>query len=57
MTMEDPQELSERLETLVRDVESTEDAVREVESIFQISPEIEASGESISSSGRGRISN
>ena len=57
MTMEDPQQLSERLETLVRDVESTEDAVREVESIFQISPELESSGESISSSGRDRIGN
>ena len=57
MTMEDPQQLSERLETLVRDVESTEDAVREVESIFQISPELESSGESISSSGRDRMSN
>ncbi len=46
MTMSDPQELSERLELLVKDVESTEDAVREVESIFQMSPEIDSMGDS-----------
>jgi hypothetical protein len=51
MTMADPHELSERLEMLVKDVESTEDAVREVETIFQLSPEIEGLDESHSSGG------
>ena len=55
MTMEDPQQLSERLETLVRDVESTEDSVREVEAIFQMSPELDGQNESMPSSGRDRI--
>jgi hypothetical protein len=57
MTMEDPQQLSERLETLVRDVESTEEAVREVEAIFQMSPEIEGSSEASSTANRNRIGN
>ena len=57
MTMEDPQQLSERLETLVRDVESTEDSVREVEAIFQMSPELDGQSESLPSSGRDRINN
>ena len=56
MTMEDPQQVSERLDTLVRDVESTEDAVRQMEGIFQMSPEIENSFDSTDSGGnRGRI--
>ncbi len=55
MTMEDPQQLSERLETLVRDVESTEDSVREVEAIFQMSPELDGQSESMPYSGRDRI--
>ncbi len=55
MTMEDPQQLSERLETLVRDVESTEDSVREVEAIFQMSPELDGQSESLPSSSRDRI--
>ena len=57
MTMEDPQQLSERLETLVRDVESTEDSVREVEAIFQMSPELDGQSESLPSSGRDRMNN
>jgi hypothetical protein len=58
MTMEDPQQVSERLDTLVRDVESTEDAVRQMEGIFQMSPEIENSFDSTDSGGnRGRITN
>ncbi len=57
MTMEDPQQLSERLETLVRDVESTEDSVREVEAIFQMSPELDGQSDSLPSSGRDRINN
>ena len=43
MTMSDPQQVSERLEDLVKDVESTEQNIREVEAIFQMSPEVEAS--------------
>jgi len=57
MTMEDPQQVSERLESLVRDVESTEEAVREVEAIFQMSPDIEGLGDSTSSSAGNRIRN
>ena len=57
MTMEDPQQLSERLETLVRDVESTEDSVREVEAIFQMSPELDGQSESLPSLGRDRMNN
>ncbi len=34
MTMRDPQQLSEHLEGLVKDVEQTEETVREVENIF-----------------------
>ena len=40
MTMSDPQLVSERLEGLVKDVESTEQNIRDVEAIFQMSPEI-----------------
>jgi hypothetical protein len=35
VTMRDPNELSDRLESLVREVEQTEQTVREVETIFQ----------------------
>jgi hypothetical protein len=38
VTMHDPQEISEHLDNLVKDVEQTEETVREVESIFDISP-------------------
>ncbi len=38
ITMSDPQQLSDRLESLVKDVQTTEESVREVESIFQMSP-------------------
>lgn len=37
VTMQDPQQVSEQLETLVSDVEQTEQTVREVEAIFNIS--------------------
>jgi len=58
MTMSDPRQVSERLDSLVRDVESTEDAVREVEGIFQMSPEIEGSLEPPEAGGgRGRLLN
>ena len=43
MTMSDPQLVSERLEGLVKDVESTEQNIRDVEAIFQMSPEVEPS--------------
>lgn len=36
VTMRDPQELSDRLEGLVREVEHTEETVREVETIFRL---------------------
>jgi len=38
VTMHDPQQISEHLDSLVQDVEQTEATVREVESIFDISP-------------------
>ena len=38
VTMHDPQQISEHLDTLVKDVEQTEETVREVESIFDLSP-------------------
>jgi hypothetical protein len=38
VTMRDPQELSDHLDSLVKDVEQTEETVREVESIFELSP-------------------
>jgi len=38
VTMHDPQEISDHLDNLVKDVEQTEETVREVESIFDISP-------------------
>ena len=36
MTRRDPQEITERLDTLVQDVEQTEDSVREMEAIFDM---------------------
>lgn len=38
VTMHDPQQISEHLDNLVKDVEQTEETVREVESIFDIAP-------------------
>jgi hypothetical protein len=40
VTMRDPQQLSEHLEGLVKDVEQTEETVREVENIFENVPEM-----------------
>ncbi|MGA2589046.1 MAG: hypothetical protein ABSH32_03950 [Bryobacteraceae bacterium] len=40
VTMRDPQQLSEHLEGLVKDVEQTEETVREVENIFNNVPEM-----------------
>jgi hypothetical protein len=37
VTMHDPQQISEHLDNLVKDVEQTEETVREVESIFDLS--------------------
>ena len=56
LTMSDPQQVSDRLELLVKDVESTEDAVREVETIFQMSPELESMDETAASE-RNRLMN
>jgi chromosome condensin MukBEF ATPase and DNA-binding subunit MukB len=38
VTMHDPQQISEHLDNLVKDVEQTEETVREMESIFDVSP-------------------
>ena len=58
ITMTDPQQVSDRLESLVKDVEQTEETVREVAAIFQateqMSPSPESSGDS-SSGGRDRL--
>lgn len=54
VTMRDPQQISERLESLVHDVEQTEQTVQEVESIFSsFSPEFDGlmSMEDASSTG------
>lgn len=40
VTMRDPQELTDHLEGLVRDVEQTEETVRQVETIFENAPDI-----------------
>ena len=37
VTMRDPQQINDHLESLVHDVEQTEETVREVESIFSVS--------------------
>jgi hypothetical protein len=59
MTMADPQQMSERLDMLVKDVESTEDTVREMESVFQMSPEVESlsDGSGGGTNGRDRMRN
>ena len=58
ITMTDPQQVSDRLESLVKDVEQTEETVREVEAIFQVTdqmlPSPESSGDS-SAGGRDRL--
>jgi len=59
VTMHDPEQIAAHLDGLVKDVEQTEETVREVESIFELSPLAEAQfGESYgSSSSRNRVSN
>jgi hypothetical protein len=36
VTLSDPQQVSDRLENLMRDVEQTEETVRQVEAIFEL---------------------
>jgi hypothetical protein len=55
MTMSDPQQISDRLGTLVQDVEQTEEMVREVEAIFQMTPEAESSPMAETQAIRNRI--
>ncbi|MFN7920459.1 MAG: hypothetical protein U0Q16_10200 [Bryobacteraceae bacterium] len=43
MTMTDPQQVSDRLDSLVKDVEHTEQTIQEMEAIFQLSPQADAS--------------
>lgn len=43
MTMTDPQQVSDRLENLVKDVEHTEQTIQEMEAIFQLSPQADGS--------------
>ena len=59
MTMRDPQELTDRLDTLVQDVEQTETAVREFEAMFDmgmsdIPDMMPLSGDEVRSSSRNR---
>ena len=53
ITMTDPQQVSDRLENLVKDVEHTEETVREVEAIFQMSDQLASSPESTGDSSAG----
>jgi hypothetical protein len=55
ITMADPQQVSDRLENLVKDVEHTEDSVREMEAIFQLAPEADSFGGGDTSLGRDRL--
>ena len=64
VTMRDPQQVSERLDSLVHDVEQTEQTVQQVEAIFSdISPDmaglmsLDDTSSSTSSANRARISN
>ncbi len=56
VTMHDPQTISDHLDSLVKDVEQTEETVREVESIFDISPLASAELEA-GSTARTRVRN
>jgi len=55
VTMRDPQQLSDHLDSLVRDVEQTEETVREVEAIFESTPLLTSSEFDAPSSTRNRI--
>jgi hypothetical protein len=56
VTMHDPQQISDHLDSLVKDVEQTEETVREVESIFELSP-LGAPDFEIGSGPRARVGN
>jgi predicted AAA+ superfamily ATPase len=56
VTMHDPEQIAAHLDGLVKDVEQTEETVREVESIFELSPLAEAQFDPGGSS-RNRVSN
>jgi hypothetical protein len=53
--MRDPQQLSEHLEGLVKDVEQTEETVREVENIFDNVPEMNGIAPLADSGGSGGV--
>jgi len=59
VTMRDPQEVSDRLDSLVHDVEQTEQTVQQVEAIFSdLSPDLDglmSLGDSSTSSGPNRV--
>jgi len=59
VTMRDPQQVSERLDSLVHDVEQTEQTVQQVESIFSgMSPDLDglmSLDDTSSSTGPGRV--
>jgi hypothetical protein len=55
VTMRDPQQLSDHLDSLVRDVEQTEETVREVEAIFESTPLLTGGEFDAPSSTRNRI--
>jgi hypothetical protein len=59
VTMRDPQEVSERLESLVHDVEQTEQTVQQVEAIFSdLSPDLDglmSMDDTSTSSGQSRV--
>jgi hypothetical protein len=56
LTMRDPQQISDHLDSLVKDVEQTEETVREVESIFDLSP-LADPGFEVGGAGGGRVRN
>ena len=56
VTMHDPEQIAAHLDELVKDVEQTEETVREVESIFDLSPLADAQFDPTGSS-RNRVSN
>jgi hypothetical protein len=59
VTMRDPQEVSERLDSLVHDVEQTEQTVQQVEAIFSdLSPDLDglmSLDDASTSSGQSRV--
>ncbi|MGO9257160.1 MAG: hypothetical protein ACLQU1_12775 [Bryobacteraceae bacterium] len=56
VTMHDPEQIAAHLDGLVKDVEQTEETVREVESIFELSPLADAQFDP-SGPSRNRVSN